>query len=207
MTAAPPPIDYLAGLQVDEFGSKPLLRLPVAFYRAWLGLAELGHTNIMARVHATVESVVKTILPTVLLSLAVASPAFAATDFEYTAIGTDTGGAWIKLDGHNIGATSSTVVSTATGPDGKAQASNGHCQSWTPDPSGAYAIETVCNYTNPDGTYSTISWCPTDTSKECTGKLVGVSGAFVNKNGTFSVQTKPGADSATDNYSGTGHWD
>jgi len=141
------------------------------------------------------------------LFLACTAPALAAEDFTFTATGHDGGSAWIKLDGQNIGATTSTVSSIGVGPDGATQSSNGVCQSWTPDPNGPYSFETVCNYKNDQGTYATISWCPKDMSKGCSGKLVGVDGAYANKAGTFTVLTKPGADDATDSYSGSGHWD
>jgi len=141
----------------------------------------------------------------VLLALTTTSPSLAAEDFTFTAIGTDGGSAWIKIDGRNIGATSSTVTSTSKGPDGKTETWTGHCQSWTPD-SPTYSFETVCNYTKDEGAYSTISWCPKDMTKGCSGKLVGVSGRFKDMTGTFSVGTKAGADGTTDNYSGTGHW-
>jgi hypothetical protein len=44
-------------------------------------------------------------------------------------------------------------------------------------------------------------------AKGCSGKLVGVSGAYTNRKGTFIVLTKPGSDSETDSYSGSGEWD
>ena len=140
------------------------------------------------------------------LILASATPALGAEDFTFTATGHDGASAWVKIDGQNIGATTSTVSSVGVGPDGATQTSNGVCQSWTPDPMGPYSFETVCNYKNDLGTYATISWCPKDTHKGCSGKLVGVAGAYANKAGTFSVLTKPGADDATDTYSGSGHW-
>jgi hypothetical protein len=142
-----------------------------------------------------------------LLTLSFASPASAAEDFTFTAIGTDGLSAWVKLDGRLIGATSSTVVSTAIGVGGRKTIKHGRCQSWTPDPAGPNSYETVCNYIDQEGAYATISWCPKDMSKGCSGKLVGVSGVFANRRGTFSVSTKPGSAEGTDNYTGTGHWD
>jgi hypothetical protein len=142
-----------------------------------------------------------------LLILASATAARAAEDFAFTATGHDGGRAWVRIDGQNIGATYSTVSSIGIGPDGATQTSNGACQSWTPDPNGPYSFETVCNYKNDQGTYATLSLCTKDMSKGCSGKLVGVSGAYANRAGTFSVQTKPGADDGTDSYSGSGHWD
>jgi hypothetical protein len=143
----------------------------------------------------------------ILLVVGVIAPTYAADTFTFTATGRDAGSAWIKLDGQNIGATASTVISVGVGPNGTSQTSNGRCQSWTPEPDGGYALETVCNYTTSDGTYATISWCPKDMAKGCSGKLVGVSGAYTNRKGTFIVLTKPGSDSETDSYSGSGEWD
>ena len=142
----------------------------------------------------------------IVLVASFATATHAADKFTFTATGHDAGGAWIKLDGQNIGATASTVASVATGADGKHQTSDGRCQSWTPDANSGYALETVCNYSTGDGTYASISWCPKDMSKGCSGKLVGVSGAYANRMGTFSVLTKPGSGD-TDEYSGTGEWD
>lgn len=143
----------------------------------------------------------------VLLAASLATSSHAAEKFTFTATGQDAGGAWIKLDGQNIGATASTVASVAVGADGKRQSSNGRCQSWTSDANSSHTLETVCNYTTSDGTYATISWCPKDMAKGCSGRLVGVSGAYENRMGTFSVLPKQGANSETDDYSGSGEWD
>jgi len=138
---------------------------------------------------------------------AFASPSHAAQDFTFTAVGTDGVAAWVKLDGRNIGATSSTVVSTATGPDGATTVKHGQCQSWTPEPSSEFSYETVCNYTDKEGSFATITWCPKPMTGDCSGKMIGVSGAFANMTGTLVVHTKPPAkDSNTDNYIGSGHW-
>ena len=142
-----------------------------------------------------------------LLVASLAASSHAAETFTFTGTGHDAGGAWVKLDGQNIGATSSTVESVAVGADGNRQSSNGRCQSWTPDSSSGYALETVCNYSTGNGTYATISWCPRDMAKGCSGKLIGVSGAYANRMGTFTVLTKSGTSSDTDNYSGSGEWD
>ena len=137
---------------------------------------------------------------------AFASPSHAAQDFTFTAVGTDGVAAWVKLDGRNIGATSSTVVSTATGPDGATTVKHGQCQSWTPEPSSEFSYETVCNYTDKEGSYATITWCPKPMTGDCSGKMIGVSGAFANMTGTLVVHSKPAKDSNTDNYIGSGHW-
>ena len=149
----------------------------------------------------------KLVWPVVVLIFAPSIPALAAEDFTFTATGHDGGSAWVKIDGQDIGATYSTGSSIAVGPDGTTQTSNGVCQSWTPDPNGPYSFETVCNYKNDQGTYATISWCPKDMSKGCSGKLIGVGGAYANRTGAFSLQLKPGADDGSDSYSGSGHWD
>ena len=141
-----------------------------------------------------------------LSALGIASPSFAAQDFTFTAVGTDGVSAWVKLDGRMVGATSSTVVSTAIGPDGTKTIKHGQCQSWTPEPSSEYSYETVCNYTDKEGSYATITWCPKPMAGDCSGKLIGVSGAFANMTGTLVVHTKPAKDSNTDNYTGSGHW-
>ena len=141
-----------------------------------------------------------------LSALSIASPSFAAQDFTFTAVGADGVAAWVKLDGRNIGATSSPVVSTATGPDGKVTVKHGQCQSWTPEASSEYSYETVCNYIDKEGSYATITWCPKVMIGDCSGKLIGVSGAFANMTGTLVVHTKPAKDDKTDNYTGSGHW-
>ena len=141
----------------------------------------------------------------VVLVTGFAASSYAADKFTFTATGRDGSGAWVKLDGQNIGAISSTVENVAVGVDGKRQTASGRCQSWTPDAKTGYALETVCNYTTSDGTYATISWCPRDMTNGCSGKLVGVSGAYANRMGTFTVLTKPGSGD-TDDYSGSGEW-
>jgi hypothetical protein len=129
----------------------------------------------------------------------------AAQDFTFTANGKDGVSAWVKFNGRNVGATSSTVSSTSIGPDGQAQTTNGICQSWTLEPASGRSFETVCNYTSDRGAYSTISWCPKNSTTDCSGKLVGVSGVYLHKTGTFSVHSKEDAD-GNDRYSGSGHW-
>lgn len=141
-----------------------------------------------------------------LLVFSLATQASAANvEFTFMGTGKPVFRTYLTFEGQRVGATTTAVSTTSTGPHSEVQSAIGICQSWTLDPQSGHSFETVCNYSNSVGTYATIDWCPPQSTADCSGNLVGIGGAYENKTGSFAVHTNDDAD-GTHEYTGSGQW-